>query len=152
MHCPKCTHEETRVVDSRSTPEGRSIRRRRECEKCGFRFTTQETIVKEDLMVQKRDGRSEPFSREKILNGITRAMGKRPIDPERIETLVSEIEHELGEKYDNAIPSGAIGGKVMEKLRQLDMIAYIRFACVYKEFRALADFEKELKELKKGEK
>jgi len=152
MRCPKCNNDDTRVVDSRVSADGRGIRRRRECEKCNFRFSTQEAILKENLVVQKHDGRREPFDRNKILSGIHRAMGKRPIDPEQIEMLVADIERELEEKYADAIPAPAIGAKVMEKLKSLDMIAYIRFACVYKEFRAISDFEKELKELKKKEK
>lgn len=130
-------------------PDGRVIRRRRECEKCEFRFSTQESILKENLVIQKRDGRREPFDREKIISGITRAMGKRPIEPSQIDTLVDEIEKELEEKFVDAVPSDAVGAKVMEKLKKLDMISYIRFACVYKEFRDIADFEKEFKNLKK---
>lgn len=150
MHCPKCDNEETRVVDSRVSPEGRIIRRRRECEKCGYRFSTQETVLKETLAIQKQDGRTEPFDRNKILSGIRRAMGKRPIDSEQIEMIVADIERELEEKYPaTPVPSRAVGEIVMEKLKKLDMIAYIRFACVYKEFKAIADFEKELKALKK---
>ena len=151
MRCPKCNNEDTRVIDSRVNPDGRGIRRRRECEKCEFRFSTQETILKENLVIQKRDGRREPFDRSKILSGIRRAMGKRPIDPEQIEMLTSDIERELEEKFEDAVPSDAVGAKVMEKLKKLDMIAYIRFACVYKEFRAISDFEKELKELRKSD-
>lgn len=152
MRCPKCNHAETRVIDSRVNPEGRGIRRRRECEKCEFRFSTQETILKENLVVVKRDGRREPFDRDKILSGIHRALGKRPLSPDQIEMIVGDIERELEEKFDSEIPSDAIGAKVMEKLKNLDMIAYIRFACVYKEFRDIGDFEKELKSLKKIEK
>jgi len=152
MHCPKCSNEETRVIDSRVNPDGRGIRRRRECEKCGFRFSTQEGILKENLSVQKRDGRTEPFERQKILSGIRRALGKRPIDPEQIEIMVGDIERELEEEYTDVVPADAVGRKVMEKLKKVDMIAYIRFACVYKEFKAISDFEKELKELKKADK
>lgn len=153
MHCPKCDFEDTRVIDSRESPDGRSIRRRRECEKCGFRFSTQENILKENLSVQKQDGRVEPFDRNKILHGIQRAMGKRPVDSEQIEMIVADIERELDEEYPSTpVPSRAVGGKVMEKLKKLDMIAYIRFACVYKEFKAISDFEKELKALKKEDK
>lgn len=149
MRCPKCNNDDTRVIDSRVNPDGRGIRRRRECEKCEFRFSTQETILKENLVVLKRDGRREPFNRAKILSGIHRALGKRPLDPEQIEMLVNDMERELEEKFTDEIPSDAVGAKIMEKLKKLDMIAYIRFACVYKEFRAISDFEKELKELKK---
>jgi transcriptional repressor NrdR len=153
MHCPKCDDPDTRVIDSREAPDGRSIRRRRECEKCGFRFSTSEVILKENLSVQKQDGRVEEFDRNKILSGIHRALGKRPIDAEQIEMTVSDIERELDEEYPSTpIPSRAIGEKVMEKLKKLDMIAYIRFACVYKEFKAISDFEKELKALKKEDK
>jgi transcriptional repressor NrdR len=153
MHCPKCDYEDTRVIDSREAPDGRSIRRRRECEKCGFRFSTQENILKENLTVQKSDGRVESFDRNKILSGIRRALGKRPIDNEQIEMIVSDIERELDEEYlGKSVPSRAIGERVMEKLKKLDMIAYIRFACVYKEFKAISDFEKELKALKKEDK
>ncbi len=149
MRCPKCSHDETRVIDSRVSSDGRGIRRRRECEKCEFRFSTQETILRENLVIQKRDGRREPFDRSKVLSGITRALGKRPIETEQIEQLINDIERELEEKFTDAVPTEAVGAKVMEKLKGLDMIAYIRFACVYKEFRDIADFEKELKQLKK---
>lgn len=149
MRCPKCANEDTRVIDSRQNTDGRGIRRRRECEKCEYRFSTQETVLKENLMIQKRDGRREPFDRSKVLSGITRALGKRPIESEKIEQLIDTIEHELEEKYTDAVPTAAVGAKVMEKLKGLDMVAYIRFACVYKEFRDIADFEKELKQLKK---
>lgn len=148
MRCPKCSNEDTRVIDSRVSADGRSIRRRRECEKCEFRFSTQEALWRENLLVQKRDGRREEFDRNKILSGVMRALGKRPIEPDQIDKFISEIETELEEKYPDAIPSEAVGAKVMEKLKALDMIAYIRFACVYKEFRDIADFEKELKQLK----
>ena len=149
MRCPKCAHDDTRVIDSRVHADGRGIRRRRQCEKCEYRFSTQETILKENLLIQKRDGRREPFDRSKVLSGITRALGKRPIEPAQIDQLIDTIEHELEEKYTDAIPAAAVGAKVMEKLKGLDMVAYIRFACVYKEFRDIADFEKELKQLKK---
>ena len=108
--------------------------------------------MKENLVVQKQDGRREPFDRNKILSGIHRAMGKRPIDPSQIEMLVSDIERELEEKFADDVPSSAVGSKVMEKLKKLDMIAYIRFASVYKEFRDISDFEKEIKSLKKNDK
>jgi transcriptional repressor NrdR len=150
MHCPKCGHDATRVIDSRVNPDGRGIRRRRECEKCEFRFSTQETVLKDDLLIQKRDGRREPFDRVKVLSGINRAMGKRPIEPSQIESMIDEIERELEEKYTDAVPSDAVGKKVMEKLKKLDMISYIRFACVYKEFRDISDFEKEFKQLKQN--
>jgi len=150
MNCPKCGSENTRVIDSRVSAKANSIRRRRECEDCGFRFSTQEQIIKENLAVQKRDGRTEPFDRQKILSGIRRALGKRPIDPEQIEIMVGDLERELEEEYHNVVPTDAIGKKIMESLKKMDMIAYIRFACVYKEFKAISDFEKELKELKKS--
>jgi len=130
-------------------PDGRAIRRRRECEKCAYRFSTQEVILKENLVIQKRDGRREPFDREKVLSGVRRAMGKRPIDPSQIEALVDEIEQDLEKRFVDTVPSDAVGATVMDKLKKLDMIAYIRFACVYKEFRDISDFEKEFKKLKK---
>lgn len=149
MHCPKCGSDQTRVIDSRVNSKGRGIRRRRECESCSFRFSTQEQIIKENLVVQKRDGRTEPFDRQKIFSGINRALGKRPIDPEQIEIVVSDLERELEEQFSSTVSTDQIGFKIMEKLKGLDMIAYIRFACVYKEFKAISDFEKELKALKK---
>jgi len=150
MHCPKCGSDQTRVIDSRVNSKGRGIRRRRECESCSFRFSTQEQIIKENLVVQKRDGRTEPFDRQKIFSGINRALGKRPIDPEQIEIVVSDLERELEEEFSSTVNTQQIGFKIMEKLKSLDMIAYIRFACVYKEFKAISDFEKELKQLKKN--
>jgi len=148
MECPYCKSKKIRVVDKRASDE-KVIRRRRECLKCKKRFTTYERIETHPLAVIKRDGRREPFDREKLLKGITLACGKRPVSQEKIEKTVDEIEAELRNMDSNEIKSRAIGELAMEKLKSLDEVAYIRFASVYRQFRSIEHFEKELKELKK---
>lgn len=148
MICPYCNSSEIRVIDKRTSDE-KSIRRRRECEKCKKRFTTYERIETHPLVVIKKDGRREPFNREKLLSGITLACGKRPISREDIEKLVDEIEANLRNMDSTEIKSRAIGGLVMEKLKELDEVAYIRFASVYQKFKGIEHFEKELKQLKR---
>jgi len=148
MICPYCNSGEIRVIDKRTSDE-KSIRRRRECEKCEKRFTTYERIETHPLVVIKKDGRREPFSREKLLNGITLSCGKRPISREVIEKLVDEIESELRNMDSTEIKSRAIGEIAMEKLKALDEVAYIRFASVYQKFKGIEHFEKELKQLKR---
>ncbi len=140
MRCPKCGHLEDKVIDSRSAGNGSVIRRRRMCLDCGYRFTTYEEIVKAQLRVTKRDGRCEPLSREKLMGGIVRACEKRPISTEVIEGLVVGIIDELESEYERDVPSQAIGKKVMEKLENLDEVAYVRFASVYKNFRDVNQF------------
>lgn len=148
MDCPYCNSKKIRVVDKRPSDE-KTIRRRRECLKCKKRFTTYERIETHPLVVIKRDGRREPFNREKLLKGITLACGKRPVSQEEIEKTVDEIEAGLRNMDTNEIKSRVIGELAMEKLKALDEVAYVRFASVYRQFRGIESFEKELKELKK---
>ena len=135
------------MIDSRTSREGATIRRRRECLGCSHRFTTYEEIEHEGMMVVKRDDRREQFSREKLVSGIKAACQKRPISPEAIEILVARIVEEIADKYDRETPSMAIGERVMEGLRQLDQVAYVRFASVYRRFQEATDFVQEVKKL-----
>ncbi len=146
MQCPYCGHHELKVIDKRESDE-KSIRRRRECLKCGKRFTTYERIESADLIVVKKDGRRERFDRNKLKSGILKACEKRPITNETIEKMVDEIETELRNEDTIEIPSKRIGELVMRKLRRIDKVAYIRFASVYREFADLESFENELKKL-----
>ena len=135
------------MLDSRTARGGTTIRRRRECLACGYRFTTYEEIEHEELMVIKRDGRSEEFSRENLLSGLKKACQKRPISPKIIEELVDRIVDDINTKYDREVPSMAIGERVMEGLRQIDEVAYVRFASVYRRFREATEFVQEVKKL-----
>jgi len=148
MRCPKCASTEDKVVDSRINKDGTAIRRRRECLNCRQRFSTTEEILREGLLVVKRDGRRQEFDRAKILSGIERACQKRPIDVAIIEQIVTEVTQELQEKFDDEIPGKAIGQLVMDKLQEVDQIAYVRFASVYKDFRDVDQFLEELNRLK----
>ncbi|MBI2547350.1 MAG: transcriptional repressor NrdR [Candidatus Aenigmarchaeota archaeon] len=150
MICPYCDSDELKVVDKRSSDE-KTFRRRRECEKCNKRFTTYERVELVPLTIIKRDGRREEFDRNKIRLGIMKACEKRSISQEKIEKIVDEIENELRNMDTTEIKSKIIGDMIMEKLKNLDEVAYIRFASVYKKFKDIESFEKELKELKKGE-
>lgn len=147
MKCPFCSHIEDKVIDSRLSQEGDVTRRRRECLKCGKRFTTYERVEEALPLVIKKDGRRELFDRTKILNGILRACEKRPVGIETIEKAVDKIEKGLLETGEREIQSSSIGGKVMEELKTLDEVAYVRFASVYREFRDINEFMKELKGL-----
>jgi len=147
MRCPYCGYNEDRVIDSRETQDATSIRRRRECLNCGRRYTTYEYVEKTPLMVIKKDGRREAFQREKILNGLLRACHKRPISVETLERVVSEIEKEIQKKFDREVESRYIGELVMEKLSQLDDVAYVRFASVYRQFKDINQFLRELREI-----
>ena len=149
MKCPYCGFSETRVLDSRESEDSDVTRRRRECEKCSKRFTTYERVEMLDLRIIKKDGRIESFDRNKVLRGVLKACEKRPIKIEKIEKLVDEIESELRKNETTEIQSKAIGEMVMEKLKELDKVAYVRFASVYKEFTDLKSFETELKKIKK---
>jgi transcriptional repressor NrdR len=135
------------VIDSRSSREGAVIRRRRECAACMHRFTTYEEIEHEGLVVIKRDGRREEFSREKLVSGLRKACQKRPVSPEAIESLVDKITSEISEKFDSEVPGMAIGERVMEALRELDEVAYVRFASVYRRFQEATDFVHVVKKL-----
>ena len=149
MKCPYCGNNNHKVVDSRTSGEGRSIRRRRECENCSRRFTTYEYIEETSLMVVKKDGRREPFDRKKLAAGVTKACEKRPISTEKLEKLVDEIEMELQKKYEKEVKSKDMGELVMSKLHDLDEVAYVRFASVYRQFKDISHFMKELKHLLK---
>lgn len=140
MRCPKCGGQDDKVIDSRSSREGTTIRRRRECLRCEHRFTTYEEIEHRQLQVLKRDGRREPFSRDKLLHGIRRACDKRPVSSEAIEETVDRITAELGHTYESEVPVSVIGERVMEGLRALDKVAYIRYASIYRRFEEAEDF------------
>jgi len=147
MRCPKCGDQDDKVIDSRASREGATIRRRRECAKCGHRFTTYEEVEHEGLMVLKRDGRREEFSREKLLSGIRKACQKRPISPKAIDDLVDHIVAVVTEKFEGEVPGEFVGKLVMEGLRGLDDVAYVRFASVYRRFEEATDFVSEVKKL-----
>lgn len=144
MLCPHCGSTEDKVVDSRDSRDGRAVRRRRECLKCQKRFTTYEMVEDVPVMVVKKDGRREPFNRQKILAGVRRACEKRPIGIEEMEKLVDEIEKRVYSLAEREIKSSVIGNLVMEKLKILDKVAYVRFASVYREFEDTSDFMKVL--------
>lgn len=135
------------MVDSRASREGATIRRRRECIACGHRFTTYEEVERENLMVLKRDGRHEEFSREKLLAGIRKACQKRPISPKVIEDVVDRIVDEVTNRYEREVPGEVIGKLVMDGLRPVDEVAYVRFASVYRRFQEATDFVQEVKKL-----
>lgn len=144
MRCLKCSSLEDRVLDTRINKDGTSIRRRRECLKCGHRYTTTEEILREGLTVVKRDGRREEFNRAKILSGISRACEKRPVDVEQLRMLVTDITAALQEKFPDEIPSREIGELIMRKLHDIDKVSYVRFASVYKDFRDVSEFMLEI--------
>ena len=147
MRCPKCGCLDDKVIDSRASREGTTIRRRRECLGCAQRFTTYEEIEREELMVVKHDGRREEFSKEKLLSGLKKACQKRPISPKIIEDLVENIVNEITDKYEGEVPAEEIGRLVMAGLRRLDEVAYVRFASVYRRFQEATDFVHEVKKL-----
>jgi transcriptional repressor NrdR len=147
MRCPFCVADDTRVLDSRDSAEGTTIRRRRECETCKRRFTTYERVEELNPLVVKKDGRREAFDREKLVLGLKKACEKRPVGVERIETLVTDIERKLQERGEKEVPSASIGELVMERLPSLDEVAYVRFASVYRSFRDIAEFMSELKDI-----
>ena len=147
MKCPFCGHIEDKVIDSRSSNEDRSVRRRRECMKCKKRFTTYEYIEEVPLMVIKKDGRREAFDRNKIISGILKACEKRPVSVEKVETVVERIEKELQKSFDKEVKAQVLGELVMEHLHKIDEVAYVRFASVYRQFKDINQFMKELKDL-----
>ncbi len=147
MRCPKCDHQDDKVIDSRAVRNGDAIRRRRVCLKCGHRFTTYEEVVRASLRVIKRDSRHEEFDRNKLLAGIQRACQKRPISAQQIEAVVDAIIGELESEYEREVPSTIIGQKVMKKLEELDEVAYVRFASVYRRFRDVNQFLSEVEGL-----
>ena len=149
MRCPACGHLEDRVVDSREAQEGQTTRRRRECLGCGRRFTTYERIEGVLPQVVKKDGRREPFDRAKIVEGVATACQKRPVSAEQVEALVSGVERQLQELGEREIRTSVIGEAVMQRLRRLDEVAYVRFASVYRAFRDVGEFMTELEGLQR---
>lgn len=145
MKCPFCSHENTRVIDSRLAEDNNSIRRRRVCDECGKRFTTYEKIETIPLIIIKKDNNREAYDRAKIEAGVLRACHKRPVSAQQITTLVDEVENEIFNREEREIPSGTIGELVMNKLKDLDAVAYVRFASVYREFKDVNTFMDELK-------
>lgn len=145
MKCPFCSHENTRVIDSRPAEDNNSIRRRRVCDECGKRFTTYEKIETIPLIIIKKDNNREAYDRAKIEAGVLRACHKRPVSAQQITTLVDEVENEIFNREEREIPSGTIGELVMNKLKDLEAVAYVRFASVYREFKDVNTFMDELK-------
>ncbi|WP_050698500.1 transcriptional regulator NrdR [Anaeromassilibacillus senegalensis] len=150
MKCPYCGYEESKVIDSRPTDEGERIRRRRECLKCAKRFTTYEVIETVPLIVIKKDKSRESFDRNKLMNGLLRACEKRPVSVAMLERVVDEIEGSMQNSLDREVPSHEIGRLAMEKLKELDEVAYVRFASVYREFKDIATFKEELDRIMKS--
>ncbi len=146
MHCPFCTKSDTQVLESRTVDEGKSLRRRRECLKCGKRFTTYERLEGSTIWVIKKDGRREPFDREKVKRGILRAVEKRPISMDLVNDVVENVEREMLKKEKEEVSSKAIGKSILAKLKRIDKVAWLRFASVYLEFEDLEDFAKAIKE------
>ena len=147
MKCPYCKQADSRVIDSRAAEDGATIRRRRECNGCGKRFTTYEVVEKLPLMVVKNDGRREVFKRDKILNGVIRLCDKRDISMERIVALVNDVERDVRNTMEQEVESAKIGELVMERLKDFDEVAYIRFASVYRKFADITSFVEELNKL-----
>lgn len=146
MKCPRCKEPETRVIDSRIIEDGFTIRRRRECLKCSYRFTTYEKLEL-DIVIVKKDGRREPYRREKLLSGIRKACHKRPISEETIKAFINELELDLIQRGEREIPASFLGERVMEALKKWDKVAYIRFASVYKDFQDVGEFLHSIQEL-----
>lgn len=144
MRCPYCSHEEDKVVDSRTSKEGRAVRRRRECLDCGRRFTTYEYIESVSMTIIKNDQRREPYDRQKLLQGISAACKKRPVSVKKIDSIVDKIENQVDRLGRNEVPSSEIGKMVMTELYGLDEVAYIRFASVYRKFKDISEFISEV--------
>jgi transcriptional repressor NrdR len=147
MKCPFCSHTEDKVIDSRSSNEDKSVRRRRECLKCSKRFTTYEYIEEIPLMLIKKDGRREAFDRNKVISGILKACEKRPVSMEKVEAMVDKVEKELQKNFDKEVKAQVVGELVMDYLHKIDEVAYVRFASVYRQFKDINQFMKELKDL-----
>ncbi|QKY69648.1 transcriptional regulator NrdR [Lentibacillus sp. CBA3610] len=152
MRCSNCHNKSTKVLDSRPIEEGSSIRRRRECEQCGFRFTTFERIEEVPLIIVKKDGTRQEYSREKLIRGLIKACEKRPVPLEKIEGIAIDVEKELRNTGVSEVESNEIGEMVMERLSDIDEVAYVRFASVYRQFKDLSVFLDELKDLIKSDK
>lgn len=148
MRCPKCNFHDSKVVDTRPGKNEASIRRRRECLKCSHRFSTVEEVLKEDLVIVKRDGSREEFDRTKVFRGISKAFEKRPMGLDQIEALVHEVTAAIQSKFDSEVSSKQIGEEIMERLKRLDQIAYVRFASVYKDFHDISQLAQEITALK----
>ena len=144
MRCPKCGYSETKVIDTRMSKTGVAIRRRRECLSCGYRFTTTEEILRENLRVIKADGTREEFNRKKILLGIRKAIDGRPVEMERIEMIIADLIDRLDRQFADEIPTSSIGEGVMESLKEVDKIAWVRFAIAHKNIRDIAELDEEL--------
>ncbi|HYI93797.1 MAG TPA: transcriptional regulator NrdR [Bryobacteraceae bacterium] len=149
MRCPFCSHPEDKVIDSRESKEGESIRRRRECLKCARRFTTYERIDEIPYMVIKKDGRREKFDRQKVMQGLVKASEKRPISMGKLAEIIDDVESQLADTPDRELSTVAIGEKLMERLKALDKIAYVRFASVYRDFQDVDAFLREVSDLMK---
>ena len=147
MRCPYCGQGDDRVVDSRESREGAVIRRRRECNACGRRFTSYETVEEIPLLVVKKDGRREPFDRQKLLRGLMKACEKRPVETKTLEGICDALEAEISAREPREMTTVELGARIMEKLKDLDQVAYVRFASVYRRFEDLGDFVDELKAL-----
>ena len=145
MKCPQCSHLEDKVVDSRTTKEGEAIRRRRECLKCGKRYTSYEYIEKAPLMVIKKDGGREAYEREKLLTGLIKACEKRPVSRVQLEKLVDEVEGATFGKFKHEVNSDELGREIIDRLKAIDEVAYVRFASVYRQFRDINEFMDEIK-------
>ncbi len=144
MKCPACGYRDTKVVDSRENAEATSIRRRRECLKCSKRFTTHEYVEQVSFMVIKKDARRQPYDRSRVINGIMKACEKRPVSVAQVEEVAIDIERAIQKKYDREVESSVIGELIMDKLATLDEVAYVRFASVYRQFRDVNHFMKEI--------
>ena len=147
MHCPFCKAEDTRVVDSRMAEDGAQVRRRRECEKCGARFTTFEKAALQMPQIEKRNGPPEPYDEQKLRNGLARALYKRPVTPEQIDHLIENVERKLRTTSERQVPSHRVGELVMLELRDLDQVAYVRFASIYHQFKDASEFRDEVEKL-----
>lgn len=147
LYCPKCQEKSSRVIDSRPADDGKAIRRRRECENCSYRFTTFERIEEPPLLVIKKNGERESFNREKILRGLIRSAEKRPVSLVQMERVVDYVEEKVRSKGENEISTNLVGEYVMENLAEVDEISYIRFASVYRQFKDMSVFLKEMQEL-----
>jgi transcriptional repressor NrdR len=150
MKCPFCGKDNDRVVDSRSASDGELIRRRRECLLCGRRYTTYEVVEQTRLRVIKKDGSRVPFERGKILDGMLKACEKRPVATADLEAVVTDIEREIHQRFEREVPAAFIGEAVMKRLKELDKVAYVRFASVYREFQDVGDFQKEVESIRAG--
>jgi|TARA_B100000315_G_scaffold255303_1_gene298337 transcriptional repressor NrdR len=147
VHCPFCAADDTKVIDSRLVAEGDSVRRRRECQTCGERFTTFETAELVMPRIVKRDGKREPFNEEKLKKGLEKALEKRPVSVEEQEAALNRIMHRLRSTGERELPSGRVGEEVMNELRQIDGVAYVRFASVYRDFQDVSEFQAEIQKL-----